>query len=62
VGLDSKISLRDRSSKVALDRPGLETGPEFKPVLDAAFEAQLDGAFVDEVGGISWLKSHLRNR
>jgi tRNA nucleotidyltransferase (CCA-adding enzyme) len=38
---------------------GHRPGPEFKPVLDAAFEAQLDGAFGDEAGGIAWLRNHL---
>lgn len=38
---------------------GLKPDPKFKPVLDAAFEAQLDGAFADETGGIAWLKTHL---
>jgi tRNA nucleotidyltransferase (CCA-adding enzyme) len=38
---------------------GRRPGPEFKPLLDAAFEAQLDGAFSDESGGVAWLRSHL---
>jgi tRNA nucleotidyltransferase (CCA-adding enzyme) len=38
---------------------GRRPGPDFKPVLDAAFEAQLDGAFGDEAGGLEWLKRHL---
>ena len=38
---------------------GRQPGPKFKPVLDAAFEAQLDGAFADEAGGIKWLRNHL---
>jgi tRNA nucleotidyltransferase (CCA-adding enzyme) len=38
---------------------GRKPGPEFKPVLDAAFEAQLDGAFSDEAGGVAWLKGRL---
>lgn len=38
---------------------GHKPGPKFKPVLDAAFEAQLDGVFVDEAGGLEWLRSHL---
>ena len=29
-------------------------------VLDAAFEAQLDGAFSDEPGGLAWLRDFLR--
>ncbi len=37
---------------------GRKPGPEFKPLLDAAFEAQLDGAFTDEAGAIAWLKAH----
>jgi len=37
---------------------GRSPGPAFKPVLDAAFEAQLDGAFSDEAGGLEWLKAH----
>ena len=37
---------------------GLRPGPEFKPLLDAAFEAQLDGAFSDESGGLAWLRNH----
>jgi hypothetical protein len=31
-------------------------------VLDAAFEAQLDGAFSDEDGGLKWLRRHLQER
>jgi tRNA nucleotidyltransferase (CCA-adding enzyme) len=31
----------------------------FKPVLDEAFEAQLDGVFVDEAGGLAWLKERM---
>jgi len=38
---------------------GLKPGPGFKPVIEAAFEAQLDGAFSDEAGGVAWLKNHL---
>ena len=35
---------------------GRSPGPDFKPILDAAFEAQLDGAFSDEAGGVAWLE------
>jgi tRNA nucleotidyltransferase (CCA-adding enzyme) len=66
--------LRARASSLALEasapRPivqgrhliamGRKPGPEFKPVLDAAFEAQLDGAFSDEAGGLDWLRGHSR--
>ena len=39
---------------------GRKPGPEFKPLLAAAFEAQLDGAFADEKGAIAWLREHAR--
>ncbi len=39
---------------------GLQPGPEFKRVLNAAFEAQLDGAFADQAGGVIWLRDFLR--
>jgi len=39
---------------------GLTPGPQFKPALEAAFESQLDGAFVDEPGGLAWMRSYLR--
>ena len=38
---------------------GHKPGPEFKRALDAAFEAQLDGAFTDEAGGVIWLRNFL---
>jgi len=38
---------------------GQSPGPAFKKLLDDAFEAQLDGAFLDEATGITWLKNHL---
>lgn len=39
---------------------GMKAGPEFTPILEAAFEAQLDGAFADEAGGVAWVKDFLR--
>jgi tRNA nucleotidyltransferase (CCA-adding enzyme) len=39
---------------------GLAPGPQFKSILDAAFEAQLEGAFTDEAGGRKWLAEHLQ--
>jgi len=42
-----------------LQQLGRKPGPEFKAILDAAFEAQLDGAFRDEAGGVAWVRSHL---
>lgn len=41
---------------------GLKPGARFTPLIDAAFEAQLDGAFRDEAGGVAWLKQHLADR
>ncbi len=38
---------------------GMKPGPEMKPIIDAAFEAQLDGAFQDEEGAIAWLKQRI---
>lgn len=38
---------------------GHKPGPDFKPVLDAAFEAQLDGQFTEEAGGVAWLRHYL---
>ena len=35
---------------------GLKPGPAFTPIIEAAFEAQLDGAFADEAGGRAWLR------
>jgi tRNA nucleotidyltransferase (CCA-adding enzyme) len=39
---------------------GFTPGPQFKKVLDAAFESQLDGAFADEAGGLEWMRNYLR--
>jgi tRNA nucleotidyltransferase (CCA-adding enzyme) len=39
---------------------GMKAGPEFKPILAAAFEAQLEGAFADEAGALAWLAAHLK--
>lgn len=39
---------------------GMKPGPAFKPIIDDAFEAQLDGAFHDEPGAIAWLRTRLR--
>lgn len=38
---------------------GRKPGPAFTPILEAAFEAQLDGAFNDEPGGVAWLRHFL---
>ena len=39
-----------------LFRFGLEPGPEFKVLLDEAYEAQLEGRFSDLEGGLHWLR------
>lgn len=41
---------------------GEKPGAHFTAILDAAFEAQLDGAFTDEAGALSWLKAYLKAR
>ncbi len=40
---------------------GMKPGPDFKRLLDAAFEAQLDGAFADESSALIWLRNNLPN-
>lgn len=45
-----------------LVKRGIQPGPAFRTILDAAFEAQLDGAFTDEAAGEAWLQNHLRYR
>jgi tRNA nucleotidyltransferase (CCA-adding enzyme) len=42
-----------------LIRLGQQPGPRFKSLLSACFEAQLEGRFTDEAGGIVHLKSLL---
>jgi tRNA nucleotidyltransferase (CCA-adding enzyme) len=41
---------------------GMEPGAAFKPILDEAFEAQLDGAFHDVAGAEAWLANYLEAR
>jgi tRNA nucleotidyltransferase (CCA-adding enzyme) len=38
---------------------GLKPGPGFTPIIESAFEAQLDGAFADELGGMEWLRRRI---
>ncbi|MFT7648542.1 MAG: tRNA nucleotidyltransferase (CCA-adding enzyme) [Candidatus Poriferisodalaceae bacterium] len=42
-----------------IDDLGLEPGPDFRRILDACFEAQLDGQFTDLEGGIAVARSQL---
>jgi len=39
---------------------GHKPGPGFSSILDAAFEAQLDGAFANEETALIWLSNYLR--
>jgi tRNA nucleotidyltransferase (CCA-adding enzyme) len=39
---------------------GLAPGPDFRGILDAAFEAQLEGAFADEAGAVAWWRGQPR--
>jgi tRNA nucleotidyltransferase (CCA-adding enzyme) len=41
---------------------GLQPGKDFKRILDAVFEAQLDGKFSDEAGGGAWLDANLASK
>lgn len=41
---------------------GQKPGPQFKPLLDEAFEAQLDGKFDSESDAREWLKKRLQDR
>lgn len=38
---------------------GMAAGPLFKPMLDRAFEAQIEGAFTDEPTALAWLQNNL---
>jgi tRNA nucleotidyltransferase (CCA-adding enzyme) len=69
--LIAQLRLRSRELEVRMAAPrplilgrhlvalGWKPGPDFKGALAAAFEAQLDGAFLTEAGGIEWLKHRL---
>ena len=67
---DAWLELASSLHEVDRPRPGLLTGahliaagmkpgPEFKPVLAAALEAQDNGEFDDESGATAWFQSHL---
>jgi tRNA nucleotidyltransferase (CCA-adding enzyme) len=38
---------------------GMKPGPSFRPIIDAAREAQDDGVFSNEAGAVAWLREHL---
>ena len=39
---------------------GMRPSPEFKPILDAAYEAQLEGRFNTLEGAITWFQNRER--
>jgi tRNA nucleotidyltransferase (CCA-adding enzyme) len=41
---------------------GVAPGPAFSPLLEACFEAQIEGMFVDEEGGVAYLRRLLAER
>jgi len=61
--LATQLRIRDSAPKPILQgrhllAAGLPPGPEFGRILDAAYEAQLDGHFTDLDGALSWLSQH----
>jgi len=67
------VQLRQRAHELAMEssapkpllmgrhllKAGLKAGPEFKALLEEAFEAQLEGVFSDEEGAKDWLTKRL---
>ena len=62
VGFDRALGLLEQAIAQALDEAGLKPGPDMKRILEAAFEAQLDGAFGDEAGAIAWAENFVREK
>ena len=72
INLIEKLKAKSRALAIASQAPkpillgrhlielGEKPGPIFKPILDAAFEAQLDGVFTDEAQAVTWARNHLR--
>lgn len=72
INLIEKLKAKSRALAIASQAPrpillgrhlielGEKPGPAFKPILDAAFEAQLDGVFTHEAGAMAWARNHLR--
>ncbi len=57
-----ELELKDSTPKALLlgrhlIEHGRKPGPEFKAILDKAYEAQLDGEFADVEGAIQWARS-----
>lgn len=63
----ARLEVEDRAPRPILQgrhlvAKGFAPGPAFKVALDAAFESQLDGAFNDEAGAVTWLENYLRTQ
>ncbi len=61
-----ELKLREQAPKpIVLGRhliaEGLVPSPAFRAILDACFEAQLEGIFDTEAGGIAFLRDYLKN-
>ena len=61
-----ELSLRNAAPKPLLQgrhliERGMQPGKHFGPVLDQAFEAQLEGSFTDIEGALKWLEGHSKN-
>ncbi|MFH1497732.1 MAG: HD domain-containing protein [Verrucomicrobiota bacterium] len=62
-----ELALRDSAPKPILQGRhlityGLRPGPAFSGILEAAFDAQIDGAFMDESTAFMWLSNYLQNQ
>lgn len=65
-----KVRIQELDLKQSAPRPillgrhliksGMEPSPKFQPILNAAYDAQLEGEFADETGAIAWLKNYLK--
>jgi tRNA nucleotidyltransferase (CCA-adding enzyme) len=56
-----ELRLRDSAPKPLLQgrhliARGMEPGRQFGPLLDLAFQAQLEGEFTDLAGALEWLE------
>ena len=59
----AELKLKDSAPKALLlgrhlIAYGRKPGPNFKPILERAYEAQLDGAFDDVGGALDWVRSN----
>jgi len=68
IRLADELAVRDAAPKPILmgrhliEEMGWKPGPRFRPVLEAAYQAQLDGAFSDVAGAIAWLKDSAKEQ